>query len=269
MKIKSTIRRFLHAMLSFGLLTSGISYASGNQKDQSRKDRNVDEVESILERLEKKLTDSETGGLTLDERMRPATSDSAIPKSGKSMKFDRDGSAPATGNDGAGEASTMLRELSDAVASLETKVERLHSDIQKTRLKVIEDARVDNFVQIDAEFRGLERATVRSLVVNMDGIEIYRAAEGGGLWMPSTKLPLYGGPVPPGAHKLSVDATILVRENAQVPVSADVTRRISREFEFSIPDGKERRQMTVTVEAPAKADSKGSISLSGAGEVKL
>ncbi len=272
--VKLILGRPCHLILTCmtGLFLADAGFSAGKSREADRKDRKVDDVESILERLEKKLTDSETGGLTFDERMKPATGDSSIPKSEKTMKFERDGSSEPGGSklsDDAGDSGAMLRELSDAVASLETKVERLHSDIQKARLKVIEDARVDNFVQIEAEFRGLDRATVRSLIVSMDGIEIYRASESGGLWMPSSKLPLYAGPVPPGVHKLSVDASLLVRENLQVPVSSDVTRQIVREFEFSIPDGKDRRQMTVTVEAPIKADSKGNISLSGTGEVKL
>ena len=134
---------------------------------------------------------------------------------------------------------------------------------------MIEEARVDNFVNIDAEFRGLERSTVKSITVGIDGVEVYKTAQAGGVWMPSSKLPLYAGPVPPGAHKLSVDVTLTVKENPGGVLASDVTRRLTRDFEFSIPDGKERRQMQVIVEAPLKADSKGAISLSGAGEVKL
>ncbi|MEY4631971.1 MAG: hypothetical protein RIQ81_2091 [Pseudomonadota bacterium] len=258
------------ALLVFSITTSPSSGAEGYQASGSAKDKNISEVESILERLEKKLTDNESGGLTVDERMKPAARDNAIPQAGKSLKFSRDaGSDTPRGNGGDSDSSAMLQELSAAVASLETKVERLHADIQKARLKVIEEARVDNFINIDAEFRGLERATVKSLAVSIDGVEVYKTTQAGGVWMPSNKVPLYAGPIPPGAHKLSVDATLTVKDNPAGPLASDVTRRVAREFEFSVPDGKERRQMQVIVDAPTKPDSKGSISLTGAGEVKL
>ncbi len=241
------------------------------------KDSNTIEVESILDRLEKKLTDNESGGLTFNEKMEPATKDGKMPKPSASYSFQHDeaGRAGKTGASGPiDDSETIIKGLSDAVAGLETQVERLHADVQKARLKVIEDARVDNFVQMDAEFRGIDKATLRSLVVKIDGVEVYRAADAGGLWMPSSKLPLFAGPVPPGSHKLSIDAAVMVREGGNVPVSADVTRRMEKEFEFSMPDGKERRTINILIDAPVRADAKGSISMgnvtgTGSDEVRL
>ena len=121
------------------LLQASICLATGpagRNGSSSPRDRNVAEVESILERLEKKLTDNESGGLTGDEQLKPASADKSIPQVARPMKFGRD--AGATGSSGEGtndESSAMLRELTGAVASLETKVERLHADIQKARLR--------------------------------------------------------------------------------------------------------------------------------------
>ena len=238
------------------------------------KDSNTIEVESILDRLEKKLTDNESGGLTFSEKMEPATKDGKMPKPSATYNFQRDEAVKAGAAVPVDDSETIIKGLSDAVAGLETQVERLHADVQKARLKVIEDARVDNFVQMDAEFRGIDKATLRSLVVKIDGVEVYRAADAGGLWMPSSKLPLFAGPVPPGSHKLSIDAAVMVREGGNVPVSADVTRRMEKEFEFSMPDGKERRTINILIDAPVRADAKGSISMgnvtgTGSDEVKL
>ena len=225
------------------------------------KDSNTIEVESILDRLEKKLTDNEAGGLTFGEKMEPATKDSKLPKPSATYKFAQDISGKQPDGSVGDESAVVIKGLSEAVAGLEVQVERLHADVQKARLKVIEDARVDNFVQMDAEFRGADKATLKTLVVKIDGVEVYRAADAGGLWMPSLKLPLFAGPVPPGTHKLAIEAAVLVREGGNVPVSADVTRRMEKDFEFSIPDGKERRTINLLIDAPARADSKGSITM--------
>ncbi len=238
------------------------------------KDSNTIEVESILDRLEKKLTDNESGGLTFNDKIEPATKDGKMPSPSTAYNFTKDKGGKNSAEGSSDESESIIKGLADAVSGLENQVERLHADVQKARLKVIEDARVDNFVQMDAEFRGVEKATLKSLVVKIDGVEIYRAADAGGLWMPSSKLPLFAGPVPPGSHKLSIDAAIMVREGGNVPVSADVTRNLEKEFEFSMPDGKERRTINIVIDAPARADAKGSISMgnvtgAGSGGVNL
>lgn len=227
------------------------------------KDSNTVEVESILDRLEKKLTDNEGGALTFGEKLEPATRDSGIPKPATSYKYSRDAGASGDPSKNPGDESAgVIKSLSEAVAGLEVQVERLHSDVQKARLKVIEDARVDNFVQMDAEFRGGDKATLKAIVVKIDGIEVYRAADAGGLWLPSAKLPLFAGPVPPGAHKLVVEAGVIVREGGSAPVSGDITRSMDKEFEFAIPDGKERRAINILIDAPTRPDAKGTISMS-------
>lgn len=225
------------------------------------KDSNTIEVESILDRLEKKLTDNESGGLTFNEKMEPATKDGKMPKASTAYNYQHDEGGKVAAGATSDDSEAIIKGLSEAVAGLETQVERLHADVQKARLKVIEDARVDNFVQMDAEFRGIDKATLKSLVVKIDGVEVYRAADAGGLWMPSSKLPLFAGPVPPGSHKLSIDAAVMVREGGNVPVSADVTRRMEKDFEFSMPDGKERRAINILIDAPVRADAKGTITM--------
>lgn len=250
-------------ILGFMAITAATAAANDAvPSGRGARDNKALEVESILDRLEKKLTDNEGGGLTFGERLEPATSENGIPKATNSYKFDKDAGAAATGTQGGDDPEAVMKNLAEVVAGLEVQVERLHADVQKARLKVIEDSRFDSFVQIDGEFRGMETATLKGLVVKIDGVEVYRASDSGGLWVPTSKLPLYSGPVPPGTHKLSVEAGILVREGPQVPVSADVTRRLEKDFEFTIPDGKERRSVRIVIEAPARPDVKGNITMS-------
>ena len=262
------------ALVPFALMFAGVSVAtdSGQASKRSR-ETSAQEVESILERLEKKLVDNESGGLTFGEKMEPVAKDHNIPKPATAYTFSRDAGAEAnesgskTGND---DPEAAMKSLADAVAGLEVQVERLHSDVQKARLKVIEDARFDNFVQIDADFRGMDKATLKSLTVKIDGVEVYRASDAGGLWVPSAKLPLFSGPVPPGAHKLFIEANVLVNEGAGMPVSADISRRMEKEFEFAIPDGKERKSIGLVIDAPQRTGSKGNITMNvsagGAGD---
>jgi|GEM_PF-1418301 len=247
------------------LLFSGASVAADSVPASKRsRESSTVEVESILERLEKKLIDNESGGLTFGEKMEPAAKDHSLPRPATSYSFPRD--ASAEGNQGEAKAGSddpgaSMKSLAEAVAGLEVQVERLHSDVQKARLKVIEDARFDNFVQIDADFRGMDKATLKSLTVKIDGVEVYRVSDAGGLWVPAAKLPLFSGPVPPGAHKLFVEANVLVNEGTSVPVSADISRRMEKEFEFAIPDGKDRKSIGLVIDAPQRAGSKGNITM--------
>jgi hypothetical protein len=259
--------KWMPVLAVVAIVTSGIAMATGSAPaGKPSKEGGATEVESILDRLEKKLIDNEGGGLTFGEKMEPASGDHSIPKPGTTMKFTRDGAAgEAKGAAGQTDEDpgVAMKGLAEAVAGLEVQVERLHADVQKARLKVIEDARYDNFVQIDAEFRGMDKATLKSLTVKIDGVEVYRASDAGGLWVPSSKLPLFSGPVPPGAHKLYVEAAVLVREGPNVPVSADITRRMDKEFEFSVPDGKDRKSIGITIDAPPRPGSKGNITMTG------
>ncbi|NBQ52537.1 MAG: hypothetical protein EBU49_03000, partial [Proteobacteria bacterium] len=59
------------------------------------KDSNTIEVESILDRLEKKLTDNESGGLTFNEKIEPATKDGKMPKPSATYNFQHDDAGKA------------------------------------------------------------------------------------------------------------------------------------------------------------------------------
>lgn len=230
----------------------------------SGKASNQVDVESILDRLERKLIDNESGGLTFDESRKSKHPGRKIESPSTFYKYKGDAghiseSDAVDGN---------IKQISEMIAGLDAQVERLEADIQKARLKVAEDARVDNFIDVEAIFDAPENVSLKSLRVEIDGVTVYSAKDAGGLWLKSGKIPLYSGPLPPGSHKLSINAGVGTRETSTVPVSGDSARKLSRDFVIRIPDGKEKRKVALFIHGPKASGVDGSISISGAGEEK-
>lgn len=231
---------------------------------KSRRPPRID-VESILDRLEKRLVEDQDNRLTFEERAKKSSIDKKRASSSTRYNFSKDGGVTDQMNSN----DDAIGQISEIAAKLDGQIESLEGDLQKARLKVLEDARVDNFIDIKAQFSAPENVSLRRLTVKIDGITVYSIKDPAGLWLTAENIPLYAGPLPPGTHKLFVDAAIGTKELSAVPVYGDSSRTISREFEIRIPDGKEKRSVALVINGPKTVGGDGSISITDANEEKM
>ena len=212
----------------------GLSVAASAQKE-------IEKVDSVLDRLEKRILDEEGEGLTFGEK--PMNSkDEDRPTIKVKMKGEGSktlGELPET---------KQMREIASGISELEVQIDQLTADVQRTRQKILEEARIDNIVLIETKINGADTASLKMLRAKLDGYVIYGVSEEGGLWIPARATPLFSGPLQPGSHRLDVEARIAIRESAKMPLNTDVSRYISQSFELRIPDGKQTTKYTVVID---------------------
>src|SRR5262249_59557781 len=116
-------------------------------------------------------------------------------------------------------------------------VDQLASNVQKTKQGILDDAKIDNYVSLEANLADTDAAALKNLSVKLDGYAVYELSDASGLWMPSKTVPLYAGPLQPGVHRLHLEARLVMRHKPGVPLNNDVYRFVNRTFDLNVGRG--------------------------------
>ena len=207
-------------------------------------------VDSVLDRLEKRLLDQESDGLTFSEKTDPKTLDeTGEPKT--KYEFTKRQKI------GGGTASQeSLKTIGSAVAELEAQVDQFASGVQKTKQSILDDAHIDNFITFEARLTDTDAASITAINVKLDGFGVYELKEASGIWMPASLVPLYAGPLKPGNHRVDVEARIVVKPKKSLPMNGDVYRFVSKSFDVAVPGGTRQTRYVISITPPEKPDGK-------------
>ena len=209
----------------------------------------VGHVDSILDRLEKRLLDQEADGLTFGERQSdPGFLKRPLEKSSKQFKF-KGGKVEASTPD-----KEKLKAIDLLIKDLERQVDQLAGNVQKTKQTVVDEAAVNNYVSVDAELIETDKAAIKSLQIKIDGYELYSLSDAAGMWLPSKSVPVYAGPLQPGAHRLDLEVRLVLRHNPELPLNGDVYRFISKSFNLNITGGSSKSRFVIAIKPPEKLD---------------
>lgn len=207
----------------------------------------VSQVDAILDRLERRLLDQESEGLTFSEKEAP-TKPLSDNKPVTVYKYEKASiEAPTL-------EANRLKEISNLVNELEQQVDQLASNVQKTKQTILDDAAIDNFVRLEATLPETDQAALKSITVKLDGFKLYSVDDSAGLWLPLKVIPLYAGPLQPGNHRLDVEARISMREAKTIPVNSQVYRFVNKSFQWTIPGGQVNNRFMLTIIPPLKLD---------------
>jgi len=205
-------------------------------------------VDSVLDRLEKRLLDQEADGLTFGERQNdPAflrTPEAAAPK--KTYRFG------STKIEATPKQAERLKDVGKLVAELEGQVEQLASSVQKTKQSVVDDAAIDNFVTLAAQLGDTDTATIKNLTVKLDGFDLYALSDSSGLWLPSKNLPIYAGPLQPGNHRVDLEVRLVMRQEQNLPLNGDIYRFINKSFDITVTGARSNARYIIAIKAPDK-----------------
>lgn len=221
------------------IMTSMIATAFIYSFIAKAQDADVNEVENILDRLEKRLLDQESDSLSFGEK-------SSIPDlkepASKQMNFEKPDAISATSNE-----AQQLDKLAKLVSTLEAEADRLASNVQKTKQSILSDSKIDNFVTLDARLENPDSASIKSLSVKLDGFAIYELQESSGLWLPSKQIPLYASPLQPGTHRVDLEVRLSLKHQKGLPLNSDVLKIIQQNFEIAIPGGTSGNKYLITL----------------------
>lgn len=217
----------------------------------------LNQVDSILDRLEKRLLDQEADGLSFGEK---EAIDGSV---GYEKPVDAKFKGKKVQVDASTESQDRMKSLAKLVTDLEGQVDQLASTVQKTKQGILDDSAVDNFVTFEAQLSDSEAASIKTLNVKLDGYPLYELSESSGLWMPSKSVPLYAGPLQPGNHRVDLEARIVVKHKKAVPMNGDVYRFVNKSFDVAVGSGTSNNRYVITITPPEKIEGAAEATMKG------
>ncbi|MBM4250514.1 MAG: hypothetical protein FJ146_00910 [Deltaproteobacteria bacterium] len=216
----------------------------------------VGQVDTILDRLEKRLLDQEADGVTFSDRSSEVNF-LKQPIDGKVKKYQfKAGKIEASAPE-----KDRLKAIEVLVSDLERQVDALAARVQKTKQSVIDDATLNNSVAVDAQMDGVDKASIKSMRIRLDGYELYSISDTAGLWLPSKVVPIYSGPLQPGSHRLDLEVRLMLRTNPDLPLNSDVYRYVNKSFTMTVAGGATQSRYVIDIKAPESLDASADASL--------
>jgi hypothetical protein len=246
MKIKKTFYAFISVLVFLSPLADS-SVALARPKTKSR----VDNAETLLDLLEQRLLQKEESSLSFGPRESEPAAKDAISLD----KYDRpiqrvQGSS--TEIEGAAPGDERLRDISRAIGELDREVEQLSADVVRIKGEIIEDTKLDNYTEITVKLENKERVDLRNLEVHLDKYPIGKIDRSIGVWMPSSEITLFSGPIQPGNHKIEVETRVALKGATGLPLEDNIYYTMKQNFDVAIGVGKARNKLTILIKTPQK-----------------
>jgi uncharacterized FlaG/YvyC family protein len=235
-------RKISNTLATVALLCAAASApaAPGARAGQGEETENLaKDIDNILDRLEQHLQDEEADVLGGQGGQGGAPSQKIRGKEQKIHAKD--------------EKAEKLSKLATAVSELEDQIEKLATDVQLSKQKALQNAKVDNYVEIEAALADPQQLGVRTLAVTIDNYEVYGLNEATGLWVPTNQLPIFAGPMQPGKHEVKVTARLVLRDSNNMPLNKSVQKNIDQSFTIEVPNGSTEKKRWVIKLAPPTA----------------
>lgn len=206
----------------------------------------VDEMESILDRLEQRLLQNERASSTflLDDDEMPLNERGNPDVSGREVVIS--GDLPE--ND-------ALKALARTLNDIESEVDRLVGDIQRTNQKIVEHSKVNNFVEIDTEIKNPENLIIRQMNVFLDEFEVYRLDLSKSVHLQRKSIPIFAGPLEPGRHKMKVSVKFTEIENGALPLKQGGFAAVDQSFDLEVPPGFFKKKWAINLVKESNGDS--------------
>lgn len=236
--------------LIFGILAAGISLPV-----LAKSKTNSDPVDNVLDRLEKRLLDEEAEDLTrIDKSSRerkdtPSSTPSKPSSTTHRQSFRKESVKSVTPE------TRGIQGIGQIVTELESQIDQFAQSVQKSKQTIIDEAKVDNSIDIEARLSDPDGAAISMLAVKLDGFSIYQSQDSAGLWLPSAAIPLYSGPFPPGNHRLDVEIRLAKKAKTPLLINDDVYHFINKAFDITVPVTKEKKRYIILI-SPQDGDGK-------------
>lgn len=227
--------------------SSVVSAVTGNT------DKQADKIESVLDKLESRYLDRESGPLTYEEQNKAAANDK---KPAEIMEIKPKSPIQAETPNG-----RILKDIQGKITEYDNQLDSLEADARKLKAGLIEGSTIDNQVTVDVRLKNPKTASMRTLTAKIDGSTLFNQNDPAGMWIPAKSIAIYQGPMQPGAHRLEVTA-VVTRTNADgLALSGWNQQQVIQSFTFDVPEGKVRKTVAVEIEVGNAKDEKATAKL--------
>ena len=233
----------LCALIFLITVSPGMEAASSKRPKAEEK-----KIETVLDKLDRRLLDKEANPLTLDEQ--DATSGHTKNIGAPTQTYSPKSTAKITGNTPTGK---NIQELQRKINEYDGRVEILESDLRKLRSGIYEASATDNQVMVEVKSGNNTKFIIRTLTARLDGNTLYNQADPAGLWMPTRSVPLFYGPLQPGEHRIDLTAMLAPLSSDGLEMPSWNKRGLQQSFTFNVADGKLRKTVSIEIN-DAKGD---------------
>jgi hypothetical protein len=206
-----------------------------------------DPVDSVLDRLEKRLLDEEAEDLTHKDKSLPSSQNPADYSALKSSSQTPTQSFKKERIKSSTKEVKGIQGIGQLVTELEEQIDQFSQSVQKSKQSIIDDAKVENAIEIEARLSDPDSAAISMLSVKLDGFAIYQSQDSAGLWLPSAAIPLYAGPFPPGNHRLDIEIRLAKKSKTPLLINDDIYYFINKAFDISVPISKEKKRYIILI----------------------
>lgn len=203
-------------------------------------DKQADKIESVLDKLESRYLDRESGPLTYEEQAKPVGNDK---KPAEILEIKPKSSIQAETPNG-----KILKDIQAKITEYDNQLDSLEADARKLKAGLVEGSTTDNQVTVDVRLKDPKVASMRTLTAKIDGSTLFNQNDPAGMWIPAKSVAIYQGPMQPGTHRLDVTA-VVTRTNADgLALSGWNQQQIIQSFTFDVPEGKVRKAVAIELE---------------------
>jgi hypothetical protein len=224
--------------------------ADNHTRSPASKGAEKDDLDTILDHLEKKMDDQDTIE-PADQKHLSEKKISSGPKKARDL-------TPQIHNVSQKSASRQktMKNIQSKISEYDNRIEILESDLRRLRANVYDASVTDNLIGIEIRPAEPAKFLIRDLQASLDGHTLYNRRDASGLWMPSKSIILFHGPLRPGDHQIELSTVIapLSHDGLKLPTSEHKT--LDQSFRFQIPEGKHRRQLVLEISNTADENPK-------------
>lgn len=225
------------------LTTEAFVFAATSETDQQST-----RIESVLDKLEARYLDRESAPLTYDEQRAKAMTPPGKPAESITVKRE-----PITGKT---PNQKILSEIQSKINEYENQIDSLEADARKMKSQVIQGSTTDNLITIEAKLKNAKTAGIQALTAKVDGSLLFNQVDPAGMWMPSSTVSIYHGPMQPGDHTIELTAVLTKTNSNGLAVAGWTPQQVQRSFKISLPDGKVRKHIVIELDTSSEQSGK-------------
>lgn len=209
-----------------------------------------DDLDNILDHLEKKMSDQDTLQL-------PDTTNSSEKRMLGGSKKARDlAPQPPSVSQKSESGQKTIKDIRSKISEYDNRIEILESDLRRLRANIYDASVTDNLVALEIRSAETAKFLIRDLRANLDGHTLYNRQDASGLWMPSKSIIVFHGPLRPGDHQIDLSTVLVPLSSDGLKLPTSEHRTLDQSFRFEIPEGKQRRQLTLEISNTADENPK-------------
>ncbi len=224
-------------LIVIALLSSTASFAA---------DANIKSMDSVLDRLERKLMEQEASALQISPPSESKNADQKI-------------SLPQGSIEGRQPGFDDIAALEKQIAALEKEADELTGQLERVKAELLDKSAKASLVEIQAYIEDPDLTSIRELSLSIDGKKIY--AMDGGDWTPSPEIPFFLGPLSPGEHVLELNAKTVRRREKSLPLDQNISHRYNQTFKINVASGSFHKGYRMRLVRPEQQNTRAQASM--------